>query len=268
MLMLLPVYLLVGTIAGVLAGLLGVGGGLIVVPALLFLLPFSQIPPEHLMHVAAGTSLAAIVLTALASVRAHQRRGAIDWQRFLNLSPALGLGAWAAGQLAAQLASETLTLLFAVFVLYMGLKLWRAAGQSKPARAVFPGLWWLSGLGIGVLSGLVGIGGGSLLVPLLYRHGLSMPTAVATSAACGLAIALFGALGYVMAGWAVVLPAGHSGFVYWPAVAGLTAASMLSAPVGARLAHRWPAARLKRIFAGFLLTVAVTMVARVLSGWF
>ena len=259
------VYLLGGAVAGVMAGLLGVGGGLILVPVLLALLPFSGVRLELLMHTALGSSLAAIVLTSVASMRAHHARGAVQWPTVRILAPTLALGAAGAGSIAAQFESAALTVLFAAFALLLALRIWRTAQQVVAEKT--PSKWTLPVAGgvIGVISGLVGIGGGSLTVPLLLRYGTPMTQAVATSAACGFPIAVFGTLGFIYAGWSSAMPPAASGFVYWPAVLSLTAASWFTAPVGAKLAHRWPPARLKRIFALFLIVVASKLIFELLN---
>jgi hypothetical protein len=250
------IYLFAGAMSGFLAGLLGVGGGLILVPVLLALLPFAAIPTEFLMHTALGSSLAAIVLTSIASLRAHHANGNVRWLLFRRLTPGLMIGALLAGSVAAQLKSMVLSALFACFALILAWRLWRAAQQPTPNQA--PPDWTLSlaGLVIGLISGLVGIGGGSLTVPLLLRFRVVMAEAVATSAACGLPIAAAGTVGYIVAGWAHAATPLSSGFVYWPAVLTVAVASWFTAPVGARLAQRWPPARLKRVFALFLTSVA------------
>lgn len=259
-------YLLVGAVAGLLAGLLGIGGGLILVPALLWLLPLAGVPAPALMPAAIGSSLAAIVLTAIASTRAHASRGAVQWPLFWRLAPAVALTAVLAGSLAARMGAPALTLLFAGFVLLLALRTALlgtvSATRQQPPAWAWPGY----GAGIGLMSGLVGIGGGSLTVPLLLHYGVPITQAVATSAAVGLPIALFGTLGYVLAGWQIALPVGSTGFVYWPAVAAITAASWFTAPLGAKLAHRWPAARLRRWFALFLAVVGVRLLLRAWTG--
>ncbi len=261
-----PVYVLVGAIAGLLAGLLGIGGGLILVPALLALLPLVGVGPAELMPMAIGSSLAAIVLTAAASTRAHAARGAVDWQLFRRLAPTVAIGALAAGAVASQLGSRALTVLFAGFALLLALRT-ALTTVATGTRAQPPALAWAGfGSGIGLLSGLVGIGGGSLTVPLLLHYGQPITRAVATSAAVGLPIALCGSAGYIVAGWSHSLPAGSTGFVYWPAVVAITAASWLTAPVGARLAHRWPAARLRKLFAAFLAVIGVRLMVKALFG--
>ncbi len=255
----LPAYLAAGALSGLLAGLLGIGGGLVLVPALLMLLPLAGVPADWLMHVALGSSLGAIVLTSVASARAHAARDGIDWQRVRQLSPGLLIGAVAAGHFAGALRSSQLSVLFLVFALVMAWRLWRAPAVKVVATLPPAPAWWGFGGIIGVISGLVGIGGGSLTVPLLLHYGQPMARAVGTSAACGLPIAVAGTLGYLWAGWGVLPLGGAAGFVYLPAVLAITVAAWITAPFGAKLAHRWPAARLKKIFALFLLLVAAKL---------
>lgn len=270
-----PVYLslalaclALGALSGVMAGLLGIGGGLILVPGLLWLLPQVGVPAAAVMPSALASSLAAIVLTAVASTRAHAQRGAVQWPLFRRLAPAVAVAAVLAGTVAAQLGSRWLTLLFALFTIALALRTASvsvvSATRTPPPAWAWPG--W--GAGIGLLSGLVGIGGGSLTVPLLLHYGVPITQAVATSAAVGLPIAAFGTIGYVVAGWqadsATTMPPGATGFVYWPAVLAITLASWFTAPVGARLAHRWPAARLRRLFAAFLAVVGARLLVKAL----
>ena len=270
-----PVYLslalaclAIGALSGLLAGLLGIGGGLILVPGLLWLLPQVGVPASVVMPAALASSLAAIVLTAVASTRAHARRGAVQWPLVRRLAPTVALAAVLAGTVAAQLGSRWLTVLFALFAVLLALRTARvnvvSATQKPPPAWAWPG--W--GAGIGLLSGLVGIGGGSLTVPLLLHYGVPITQAVATSAAVGLPIAVFGTLGYIVAGVqagsATTMPPGATGFVYWPAVLAITLASWFTAPVGARLAHRWPAARLRRLFAAFLAVVGARLLVKAL----
>lgn len=258
--------LALGVVAGLLAGLLGIGGGLILVPGLVWLLPQLAVPADALMPAALATSLAAIVLTAVASTRAHARRGAVQWPLFWRLAPTVAMGSLLAGAVAVKLGSQALTLLFAGFVLVMAVRTARtnAVAVSRPAPPA--PAWWGFGAGIGLLSGLVGIGGGSLTVPLLLHYGRPITQAVATSAAVGLPIALFGTLGYVVAGAQITMPPMSTGFVYWPAVIAITLASWFTAPVGARLAHRWPAARLRRVFAWFLAVIGIRLAVKALFG--
>jgi uncharacterized membrane protein YfcA len=256
----LGLYLLGGAVAGVLAGLFGVGGGTILVPALLIIFSGTDIPEALWMHLALGTSLAVIVLNAISSVRSHHRRGGVNWPVLWNLTPGVILGASVGAWIADGLESRTLALLFAAFLLLIGLQM-LAARQPKPHR-VLPGRLGLviAGGVIGVVSALVGIGGGSLTVPFLAFCNVAIARAVGTSAAVGLPIALAGTLGYLITGLdAVDLPSGAIGYVYLPAFLGMAVAGMACAPLGARIAHALPAAQLKRAFGIFLLLVSARM---------
>jgi hypothetical protein len=253
-------YLLLGSVAGMLAGLLGVGGGLVIVPVLAWLFHLAGMPPEVVMHMAIGTSLATIVPTSLSSVWAHHRLGAVLWGAVARLAPGIVLGAALGATLADLLPGESLRLTFGLFELavavQMGLNL-----RPAPHR-VLPAKWgmWGAGSAIGLVSALVGIGGGTMTVPFLQWCNVAMRQAVATSAACGLPIAIAGATGFIVTGWnAPALPAWSSGYLYWPAFTGIAVASVLVAPLGARLAHRLPTAVLKRFFALFLLFLGLHM---------
>lgn len=257
-------YLLGGATAGLLAGLFGVGGGTILVPVLLVLFRHSGIPEELWMHMAIGTSLAVIVLNAVSSVRAHQKHGAVRWDIFRALMPGVVLGAWVGAWFASRLTSLALALIFASFLVLVGLQL-LTARQPKPHRVV-PGRAGLAGAGgvIGGMSALVGIGGGSLTVPFLIWCNVMIAQAVATSAAVGLPIALAGAVGYVATGLGnPQLPEWSLGYVYLPAFVGLAVAGTLFAPLGARLAHILPGQRLKQIFGVFLLLISLRMFAEI-----
>lgn len=256
----LGLYLLGGAVAGLLAGVFGVGGGTVLVPMLLIIFAGTDVPETHWMHLALGTSLAVIVLNAVSSVRSHHRRGGVDWQVFWGLTPGVVLGAWLGAWIADGLNSRTLAQLFAVFLLLVGLQM-LIARQPKPHR-VLPGRTGLTvaGLAIGVVSALVGIGGGSLTVPFLAFCNVAIARAVGTSAAVGLPIALAGTLGYLLTGLdAVDLPPGALGYVYLPAFFAMALSGMACAPLGVRIAHAIPAAQLKRAFGAFLLLVSARM---------
>ncbi|MBU3736852.1 MAG: sulfite exporter TauE/SafE family protein, partial [Methylobacterium sp.] len=235
----LLLYLLTGACAGTLSGLLGVGGGILIVPALALLLAPHHFPESHLMHVALGTSLATIVFTAAAASKAHQRRGSINVQAARGIAPGvIGgtlLGAW----LAAHLPSDALKVVFVLFSFYAGTQL--LLDYSPPPGRSLPGNIALLGAGgvIGALSSLVGIGGGSLSVPFLVRCRCPMREAIGTSSLIGLPLAIAGTAGYVFMGRDVAgLPQYSLGFIYLPALGGIAVASMLTAPFGAALAHR------------------------------
>ncbi|MBA1149007.1 sulfite exporter TauE/SafE family protein [Ectothiorhodospiraceae bacterium WFHF3C12] len=257
----LLIYLAAGIVAGLASGLFGIGGGLIIVPVLLFAFGLADVDPAISMHLALGTSLMTIVVTSASSLRAHHRLGGIMWPVFRPLAVGLVVGAVGGAQIAGALPSETLQYVFAVFVLIMAARM--ALGGQPPAHRRLPGTAGLVSTGgvIGVISSIVGIGGGSLSVPFLVWCGTEMRKAVGTSAACGFPIAVSGAAGYVIAGWgAGNLPAWSTGYVYWPAFAGIAVASVLLAPVGAKLAHRLPQNVLKRIFAAFLVIVGLRLI--------
>jgi uncharacterized membrane protein YfcA len=260
-------YFSLGCFAGVIAGLLGVGGGLIIVPILALLYQMQQFAPEHIMQLAVGTSLATIIFTSLSSSVAHHRRGAVNWPVMLQLSAGIVVGGWLGGVLAVWLGGLLLAGLFGVFELLVAGHM--AFGRKPAAHRGPPGALRNSAAGasIGAVSALLGIGGGTLTVPWLVWHNVGMRQAVATSSACGLPIALVGALGFVLAGLGRDgLPAGSTGYVYWPAVAMVSVASVLSAPLGARLAHRLDPRRLRKIFAGVLACLGVVMLSRSLLG--
>jgi uncharacterized membrane protein YfcA len=233
-----------------------------VVPSLILLFGHLGFLQDWVPHLAVGTSLATIIGTGGASVVAHQRRGAVRWGLVLRLAPWIVPGAWAGSAVAGLLTPAWLQRILAVFLLYVGLRmLWRAgvavSGQPRGRRA-----FALAGAGIGAVSSLVGIGGGTMTVPWLHGSGLDMRRSVATSAACGLPIAVAGALGFALVGWGREgLPPGSTGFVYWPAVGVMLLASIPAAPVGARLAHALPVPALKRVFAVLLLLVAARLLA-------
>jgi len=258
-------YLATGAFAGVLAGLLGVGGGLIIVPLLTFVFTAQQLPETYILHLALGTSLASIMFTSVSSLRAHHARGAVNWQVVKGLTFGILTGTFCGSWVAAQLSTGFLRIFFVVFLYYVALQMLLNI-RPKPSRQV-PGKAGLFGMGnlIGGVSSLVGIGGGSLSVPFLVWCNFSIHNAVGTSAAIGFPIAVAGALGYTLNGLAVAdLPPGSLGFVYLPALIGIALASVCTAPFGARLAHSLPITRLKKAFALLLLVMGTKMLAGLL----
>ena len=253
-------YLVTGLLSGLLAGLFGVGGGAIIVPALITLFAHVGIGGEWAPQLAVGTSLATIIGTGAASATAHHRRGGVRWDLFARLAPGIVLGAWAGAGLAGALPGLWLKRLFALFLVFVGVRMLTRSRPPEPRPAPSKAALWAAGGGIGALSSLVGIGGGTITVPYLASHGLDMRKAVGTSAACGLPIAIAGTIGFIVARWGFDgLPAMSSGFVYWPAAAVMLLASMPAAPIGARLAHALPVAVLKRIFGVLLLIIAARL---------
>ena len=261
-LQLLP-YLALGAVAGWLAGLLGIGGGLVVVAALVWLLPLQGVPAAALMQVALATALASIVFTAISSTRAHWRRDAVRWPLVAWLAPGLILGSGVGAVLATWLPSRLLAVFVAGYCLLSAWQLaWgRTRAATESAAMVGRGLLAVAGLVIGVVSAIVGIGGGSMTVPLLVWRGVAPVNAVATSAACGLLIALASAVVYGLSPRAqsLALPEFMLGYVFWPGALAIAATSVLTAPYGAAMAHRLSPIRLRRIFAGFLLLIAMMM---------
>lgn len=259
--------LVVGGSAGFLAGLFGIGGGMIMVAALAFALPVVGVPEAHVMHMALATSLACIVLTAIASTRAHAQRGAVMWPAVAWLAPGLVLGGWMGAALAGRAPDAWLRIGFAVYCLLTATTLF--AARKTPANdgqgAAHGPVLSVAALPIGALSALVGIGGGSMLVPLLVWRGHAAVRAVGTSAACGLPVALAAALGYVFAArhGDAVLPAGSFGYVHLPAAALLALGSTRATRHGAAVAHRLAHHQLNRAFAVLLMLMGLAMVAAI-----
>ncbi len=260
--MTLLLYCLVGLVAGFMAGLFGIGGGLLMVPLLVFLFQQQNLPPEVIVHLSVGTSLTIIILTSSVSTWTHHQRGAVLWSLVGRLTPWLMFGAGLGAVLARSLPGTQLGQIFALFEISVALLMLsnRPLTLSPPQTRCH----WLrllsAGTGIGVISAIVGIGGGSLTVPFLAGCRISMQKVVATAAACGIPIAMAGALGfYWMGEQAAGLPSGSSGYIYWPSVLGIGMFSILAAPFGVKLAHRLPAQRLQYYFAYFLMLLGVYM---------
>lgn len=260
MIEMLPYYLLLGCVAGTLAGMLGIGGGLIIVPALAFTFEAQGFDESIIMHLALGSSLATIVVTSLASIRTHHRHGAVMWPLVMRLSGGIVVGAVLGALLADQLASGWLQKIFAIFTLLVAVQMvfeLRPPAVHQLPRA--PVLVIVGG-GVGAVSAIIGIGGGTVTTPFLLWCNIAARRAIATSAACGLPIAVGGAAGYWFAGLDVIyLPAGSSGFLYWPAIIGVVASSVIFASLGARLTHRLPVGALKKGFAMLLVAVGLKL---------
>ncbi len=252
--------LLLGCCTGFLAGLLGIGGGMVLVPFMTLLLGVQGFLPEHLVKVAVATSLATICFTSISSVRAHHQRGAVRWDIVRRLTPGILLGAVIGAQVAKALPSQGLAAVFALFVGFSATQMFLDK-KPKPSREL-PGTPGMLGAGgaIGTVSAIVGAGGGFLSVPFMTWCNVTIHNAVATSAALGLPIALAGTAGYVYAGWSLEgLPAGTIGFIYLPALLIISSASVFTAPLGARTAHRMDVKQLKRAFACVLYLLAAYM---------
>lgn len=255
-------YLALGLVTGFFAGLFGIGGGGIMVPILAMLFAKQGFADEHLLYLALGTSMAAIVPTAIASMRAHHKRGSVHWHAVWGLTPGVVMGTFAATFFAVFLSPKVLAIMFASFMSYMATRLWW--GNTPPPSRQLPGFIGLggTGIGIGAVSALVAIGGGTMTVPFLAWCNVPMVRAIGTSAAVGLPIALAGAIGYGVNGLGVEgLPPQTFGYVLWPAVLAMASMSFMTAPLGAKLAHALPVFLLKRLIAGVMVLLAIKMLS-------
>lgn len=252
--------LLLGVFAGIAAGLFGIGGGALIVPVLVWLLQARQFNPEQIMLIAVATSLATAIFTSLASVRSHHKLGNIDWRRARHLAPSMLLGASGGAVVAEQISAEILRWFFITYLLYTSAQMLIPKTVQSPTHTARNYLDYPMGLLIGVLSAILGIGGGTMTVPYLVGNGLAMKNAVATSSTCAIPIALSAATSYAVLGWQDThLPIGSLGYLYLPAFAGIVLTSIFTAPIGAQLAHRLPALQLKRYFAVVLLLIAIKL---------
>lgn len=257
-----------GIVAGFLAGLLGIGGGMIMVPFITAMLGHRGVPADLAVKMAIATSMATIVFTSASSVRAHHRRGAVRWDIVRHLAPGIVLGSLVASAgVFALLKGRPLAIFFGLFVGFSATRM-LLASAATPDRTM-PGTagLWAAGGGIGFLSGLVGAGGGFISVPFMTRRNVPIHAAVATSAALGFPIALANVVGYVASGLQVDgLPPASVGYVWLPALAVIAVFSMLLAPLGARAAHALPVAKLKRIFGCLLYLLAAYMLWKGITG--
>jgi uncharacterized membrane protein YfcA len=253
-------YPVLGVLVGFVAGLLGVGGGGVMVPMLTTLFLAQGFAREQVVHLALGTSMATIMLTSVSSLRAHHAHGAVHWDIVRRITPGILMGTFAGTFIAARMDTVPLAVFFACFMLYVAAQMIYNA-KPEPTRGL-PGLAGMSGAGlfIGAISALVAIGGGSLSVPFMLWCNVKMQHAIGTSAAIGFPIALAGALGYLVNGWAAQhTPPLTLGYIYLPAFLLVGAVSVLTAPLGAACAHRLPVPTLKKAFAGVLVLLVLKM---------
>jgi len=255
----LPLLLVSGAVAGMLAGLLGIGGGVVIVPIVTLLFEGHGVPPGLAIKLALGTSLATIVVTAVASIVTHHRKGAVDWSLFRVMAPGVVVGSLAGAWLADITPGAVLYLAFIAFLFAISLQMALArvsAHRALPSTGVLVGTATL----VGGVSALMGIGGGAMHVPFLSYCGVPVKRAIATAAAIGLPLAASATLGYLLGGMDEAgRPPGSIGYVNLPVFAGVVAASLVFAPLGASLAHRLPDLLLRRLFAGFLFILAARM---------
>ena len=243
------------------AGLLGIGGGALIVPVLVIVFEAQGVHSNVVMHAALGTSLATIVFTSISSALAHHRRGAVDWMIFRRIAPALVVGTLLGTAFAYLLASVTLKILFVVFLFGLVVQMSRGGQATRPHTQLPQPIGMnIVGILIGSASAVFGIGGGSLAVPFMTWCSVPVKRAVATAAAFGVPIAISGTLGFLVAGLhAPNLPPGSVGYVVLPAFASIAVASVLAAPLGARLAHRLSDVMLRRIFVLFIAALGLRM---------
>lgn len=262
----LPAYLALGAGIGFLAGLLGIGGGFTIVPVLTLLFAYQAFPAEHVVHMAVATSTASILFTAIASTRAHHRHGAVLWKVVIALGPGLVIGSLVGPQIAARIPGTALAAVFcgvtAIAAVHIGRGKAPKASRSLPGRVALTTL----GLVVGLMASFVGTGGAFIVVPFLTWCNVRLQNAIATSAALGLPVALFGAVSYIAAGLRQPeMPPFSLGYIYVPALVGIVVTSMFTAPMGARAAHRLPIGKLRMSFAAMLLVLSAFMFYRTVA---
>lgn len=258
----LVIFAAIGAFAGLLGGLLGIGGGLVAVPSLLLTFYYMDLPQTYAMQMAIGTSLAAMVFTSASSAWAHYRQKGIVWHFFWVLSPGIVLGAIFGALIADYLPSRELALVFAGFTALIGFHfLFNSNPADLPTSTITPSKMILSSIGvlIGSISSILGIGGGIITVPILTYFSMPIRNAISTSAATGFLIAVIGALAFFALGWERSTSGSTVSYLYWPAIFMIGLTSVVAAPYGAKLAYVLPTAVLKRIFGVFLLLVSSLM---------
>jgi uncharacterized protein len=262
---LIVAFVVLGGAVGFLAGLLGIGGGLTLVPLLTALFTHQRFPPQHVVHMAVATATATMMFTSISSAREHHRHGAVRWPVVAAMAPGIIAGAIAGPQVVRGLSTAAFAVFFGVFVAMMATQI--LLDRKPHATRELPGgaALFSVGVGIGLVSAMVGAGGAFLSVPFMVWCNVPPRNAVATSAALGVPIAIAGTLGFVIAGLARQdMPAHTIGYIYLPALLAIVVGSVLSAPFGARMAHRWPVATLKRAFACLLYVLAASMIWKAL----
>jgi len=255
----LVLFIAVGALAGLLSGLLGIGGGLVVVPALA--MTFTSMHMDaNVMQIATATSLAIMVFTTLSSTFSHARKEAIDWTIGWHVGIGVVAGALIGRMISDRLASDHLGVIFVISVFYIALRMFKPYQAPKESAEKTPlPLWWLAGSGIGVFASLLGLGGGVLMVPFLLKCHQPMQRAVAISCFSGFLVAVASTIRACFLNPPEVVLDHMFGQIYWPAWLTISIASTLAAPLGVKLAHHLPAAKLKKVFAIFLVFVSLHM---------
>jgi uncharacterized membrane protein YfcA len=257
---LLIVYLALGVLVGILAGLLGIGGGTVIVPILDITLPMQNVDFSVVHHMALATSMANIMFTSVTSARSHGKRGTVPWDIVKAMTPGLLLGTLGGTFVVSHIPTVPLKVVFCVFLTYTAVQM---IMDMKPTSSFhLPGSLglFLAGTFVGVVASFVGIGGGVIIIPFLTMCNVPLINTIGASAAMGFPIAVAGTVGFVVNGWGhAALPDHSLGFVYLPALAGLVVASMLATPYGVKLSHSLPVKMLKRCFGALLLAMAARM---------
>ena len=251
-------FLIIGAFAGFAAGLFGVGGGTIIVPLLFIVFTQMGYSPDVIIHLALGTSLATIVVTSISSLLAHHKNGAVMWSVFKNLTPGMSIGCFAGAGIAGLLSGTHLQFIIGIFLLWVAYTMFNGAKKPIDANKTLPSTMKQlgAGTGIGVASAIFGIGGGSLTVPYLTHYGVVIQKAVGTSAACGLPIAIAGALGFIFFGMKQQINVPNTiGFVHIYAFLGISMMSFVTAKFGAKTAHALSPVMLKKCFALLLVVI-------------
>lgn len=255
------IYLLLGVFAGTLSGLFGIGGGLVIVPTLLFCFKFLGFPEDLTIHMAIGTSLSIIVVTASNSVYRHHKKGGIDWPVVKKILYPLVVGTFIGGQVSSMLSADLLEILFSTYVVLVSIKMFLDVKIDQNEKRTSPLLYSIVGFVIGFKSAILGIGGGTISIPFLSWRGFSMKKAVGVSAALGLPISIVGSASYIFTGLKVSgLPEHSLGYIYIPALVGVILTSSFFAHIGAKLSHKLPQQKMKKGFAIFLSIVAIKMI--------
>lgn len=263
MLELVGLSMLLGAIAGLLAGLFGLGGGVLIVPALVWMFSAQQFPQELVMIMSVATSLATIVPTSISSALTHHFLGNITWERVFRLTPGILIGAAMGATVADLIDGQILRGFFISYLLYVGFRMAMPSSVKSVTKKGRNRVDYLAGGGIGFLSSILGIGGGTLTVPYLVGRQVLMKKAVAVSSVCGLPIAISGTVTYALLGSGKsALPDWSFGYVYLPALVGIVICSVVTAPLGAKLANKLPAKKLKRYFSLLIFIIALKMILR------
>jgi uncharacterized membrane protein YfcA len=253
-------YLAIGLAVGFFAGLLGIGGGAVMVPMLVFVFTAQGLPQDHIMHIALGTAMATIMFTSISSMRAHHAHGAVDWRIARAIAPGILAGSFCAALAAGLISRRPLAVMFTALVFYAATQILFDLRPKESRELPGPAGLFSAGAVIGAVSSLLAAGGAFLCIPFLAWCRVPLRRAIGTAAAVGLPIAAAGTLGYLLQGLRVEgLPSPSLGYVYLPALGLVVVTSMLAAPLGARVAHRLPVKRLRIVFALVLYALAIRM---------